>query len=157
MGKSLNFMCVCAKLLQACLTLCDLVACSPPGSSVHGDSPGKNTAVGRQYTSTISSHWLSILYFSDFHLTLKDRLCLSRTLRLLIRVFVWGEWYDPSADSSSVWLILHNVLSWLDRAQCLVIFSGGGGNRSKQELFQTWRPRGQHSSGPTLVIPKSEK
>ena len=28
---------------QLCLTLCDPMACSPPGSSVHGDSPGKNT------------------------------------------------------------------------------------------------------------------
>ena len=27
-------------------TLCDPMDCSPPGSSVHGDSPGKNTAVG---------------------------------------------------------------------------------------------------------------
>ena len=30
----------------SCLTLGDPVDCSPPGSSVHGDSPGKNTAVG---------------------------------------------------------------------------------------------------------------
>ena len=28
---------------QSCLTLCDPLDCSPPGSSVHGDSPGKNT------------------------------------------------------------------------------------------------------------------
>ena len=28
--------CVCAKLLQSCLTLCDPMDCSPPGSSVHG-------------------------------------------------------------------------------------------------------------------------
>ena len=27
-------------------TLCDLMDCSPPGSSVRGDSPGKNTGVG---------------------------------------------------------------------------------------------------------------
>ena len=27
--------CVCAKLLQSCLTLCDPMDCSPPGSSVH--------------------------------------------------------------------------------------------------------------------------
>ena len=27
-------------------TLSDTMACSPPGSSVHGDSPGKNTGVG---------------------------------------------------------------------------------------------------------------
>ena len=37
---------LCAKLLQLCPTLCDLIDCSLPGSSVHGDSPGKNTRVG---------------------------------------------------------------------------------------------------------------
>ena len=31
---------------QACLTLCDPVDCTLPGSSVQGDSPGKNTRVG---------------------------------------------------------------------------------------------------------------
>ena len=31
---------------QSCLTLCDPTDCSPPGSSVHGDSPGKNIGVG---------------------------------------------------------------------------------------------------------------
>ena len=31
---------------QLCLTLFDPMDCSPPGSSVHGDSPGKNTGVG---------------------------------------------------------------------------------------------------------------
>ena len=31
---------------QLCLTLCDRMDCSPPGSSVHRDSPGKNTGVG---------------------------------------------------------------------------------------------------------------
>ena len=31
---------------QSCPTLWDLIDCSPPGSSVHGDSPGKNTGVG---------------------------------------------------------------------------------------------------------------
>ena len=29
-----------------CLTLCDPMDCSPPGSSVHGDSSGKNSGVG---------------------------------------------------------------------------------------------------------------
>ena len=38
--------CVCAKSPQSCPTLCNSVDCSPPGSSVHGDSPGKNTEVG---------------------------------------------------------------------------------------------------------------
>ena len=35
-----------AKSLQSYLTLCDPMDCSLPGSSVHGDSPGKNTGVG---------------------------------------------------------------------------------------------------------------
>ena len=40
----------CACLVsQSCPTLCDPVDCSPPGSSVHGDSPGKNIGVGCHY------------------------------------------------------------------------------------------------------------
>ena len=31
---------------QSCPTLCDPMDCSPPGSSVHEDSPGRNTGVG---------------------------------------------------------------------------------------------------------------
>ena len=34
------------EVTQSCLTLCDPTDCSPPGSSVHGDSPGRNTGVG---------------------------------------------------------------------------------------------------------------
>ena len=38
--------CVCAKLLQSCPTLCKPMDSSPPGSSVQEDSPGKDTGVG---------------------------------------------------------------------------------------------------------------
>ena len=37
--------CMCL-VVQLCPTLCDPLDCSPPGSSVNGDSPGKNTGVG---------------------------------------------------------------------------------------------------------------
>ena len=37
---------MCAKSLQLCPTLFASVNSSPPGSSVHADSPGKNTGVG---------------------------------------------------------------------------------------------------------------
>ena len=37
------FMCVCAKALQSCPTLCNPVGFSPPGSSVYGIFTGKNT------------------------------------------------------------------------------------------------------------------
>ena len=40
------YICVLCLVAQACPTLCDPLDCSPPGSSVHGDSPGKNTGVG---------------------------------------------------------------------------------------------------------------
>ena len=38
--------CVCAQLLQSCLTLCDPMDYSPPGSSVHGIFLGKHIEVG---------------------------------------------------------------------------------------------------------------
>ena len=36
---------MCGKLLQLCPTLFESMHCSLPGFSVHGNSPGKNTAV----------------------------------------------------------------------------------------------------------------
>ena len=39
-------MCCAGLVTQLCPTLCNPMNCSPPGSSVHGDSPGKNTGVG---------------------------------------------------------------------------------------------------------------
>ena len=37
--------CCCSLVAQSCPTLCDPIDCGPPGSSVHRDSPGKNTGV----------------------------------------------------------------------------------------------------------------
>ena len=58
---------------QSCPTLCDPMNCSPPGSSVHGDSPGKNTGVGSQALlqgifptqgqNPGLQHWRQILYY----------------------------------------------------------------------------------------------
>ena len=45
-----SYLSVCCAILclvaQSCPTLCDPMDCSPPGSSVHGGPPGKNTGVG---------------------------------------------------------------------------------------------------------------
>ena len=38
--------CMHAQSLKSCWTLCNLMDCRLPGSSVHGDSPGKNTGLG---------------------------------------------------------------------------------------------------------------
>ena len=46
-GKGCMSQCVRAKSLsQSCLTLCNPMNCSSPGSSVHADFLGKNTGVG---------------------------------------------------------------------------------------------------------------
>ena len=44
--KSVLCCAVLCLVTQLCSTLCDLMDHSPSGSSVHGDSPGKNTGVG---------------------------------------------------------------------------------------------------------------
>ena len=47
LGSLILYICMCcAESLQSCQTLCDPMDCSLPGSSVHGDSPAKNTGVG---------------------------------------------------------------------------------------------------------------
>ena len=38
--------CVCVLVTQSCPTLCNLMDWGLPGSSVHGESLGKNTGVG---------------------------------------------------------------------------------------------------------------
>ena len=54
-----NPCCVCcAKSLHSCLTLCDLLDCSPPGSSVHRDSPGKNTGMVCPALFQIFPQWI---------------------------------------------------------------------------------------------------
>ena len=44
--KILYVVTVSVPVAQLCPILCDSMDCSPLGSSVHGDSPGKNTGVG---------------------------------------------------------------------------------------------------------------
>ena len=48
--KTVKYIYICyavqCLVTQSCPVLCDPKDCSPPGSSVHGDSPGKNTGVG---------------------------------------------------------------------------------------------------------------
>ena len=41
---------------QSCLNLCNLIDWIPPSSSVHGDSPGKNTGVVAMHSCRGSSH-----------------------------------------------------------------------------------------------------
>ena len=42
------YVCVLCLVTWWSPTLCDPMVCRPPGSSVHEDSPGKNTSVGKK-------------------------------------------------------------------------------------------------------------
>ena len=44
--KQIMYAAAAAESLPSCPILCDPMDCSPPGSSVCGDSPGKNSGVG---------------------------------------------------------------------------------------------------------------
>ena len=69
----LSLCAVLCLVAQSCPTLGNAMDCSPPGSSLHGDSPGKNTAVGchallqgifpTQGSNPGLLHWRWILYW----------------------------------------------------------------------------------------------
>ena len=53
-----GLLCLLCLVAQLNLTLGDPVDCSPPGSSVHGDYPGKNTGVGCHALLSRECSWL---------------------------------------------------------------------------------------------------
>ena len=75
---------------QLCPTLCDPMDCSPPGSSVHGDSLGQNTGVGchsllqgvfpTQGWNPSLLHCRQILYHLSHQRRSKD-------------MEIWDQWY----------------------------------------------------------------
>ena len=79
---------------QLCPTLGDTMNCSPPGSSVYGDSPGKNTRVGyhdllqgifpTQGWNPSLLHWRQILYCLSHQ-------GISRILEWVAYTFSWGS------------------------------------------------------------------
>ena len=94
---------VLGKLLVVCLVfgLCGaqllssvrafVMDCSPPGSSVHGDSPGKNTGVGCPALISFWSAWDQISFGSCFSCV---RICVTLwTARLLC------PWDSPGANT----------------------------------------------------------
>ena len=78
-----------AKSLQSCPTLCNPMDCSLPGSSVHGESPGKNTGVG--------CHVLPQRIFWT-----RDRTCISYVSCIGRQVL----YHQCQLESSSIWAVL---------------------------------------------------
>ena len=69
-----SWVCACMLSHLSCVQLCDPVDCSPPGSSVHGDSLGKNTGVGCHALlrrSSWPSYWIHVSYAQNRNWVLK--------------------------------------------------------------------------------------
>ena len=66
-------------MAQSCLTLCDPMDSSPPDSSAHGDSPGKDTGVG------------SLSLFQRIFLTQESSQSLLSCRQILYHLSYWGS------------------------------------------------------------------
>ena len=109
---------------QSCLTLCNPTDCSPPGSSAHGDSPGRNTGVGchallqgifpTQGSNLHLLHGRRILYcwatrgaqYLYIQIWRRHGLCNFQSFLLLgnLSVFMVPHWkLGPSKSPPSVW------------------------------------------------------
>ena len=96
--------CMHAKLLQLCPTLCNPMDCSLPGSSVRGDSPGKNTGVGR-------------------HAILQRIFQIQRTNLHLLRVLYWQAGSFPLVPPGKTLLFISKPLFTSRFANCLYIIA----------------------------------
>ena len=97
--------CMCAQLLQLCLTLCDPMDCISPSSSGQGDSPRKNTGVSChalfQATFLIQRSNLCLLHRQTGSLPLRPQESPSMGIALSQKnhvggpgrkVWGWGGW-----------------------------------------------------------------
>ena len=93
-----------AKSLQSCPTLYNPIDCSPPGSSLHGDSPGKNTGVSCHFllqgifpTEGLNPGLLHLLHWQADSLLLAPPGKPNKT-------FAWTDCFSPLRSSEISWV-----------------------------------------------------
>ena len=133
--------CVCGMCAQSYLTLCDPMDCSPPGSSVHGTFPGKNTRVGCHFL------FRGFSWFRDWtHIS-----CTSRKI-----LYHCTSWEAPGGLSGN------QILIRINRYSLEGIYTGSfpriytGKLRVNQQLFAGKRADMKHrraeAKGSCLVL-----
>ena len=120
--------CMFAKLFQSCPTLCNPMDLSPPGSSVHGDSPGRNwsglpcpppgdlpnpgiepaslmspTLAGRFFTTSAS--WEAVSFLFDYHFHLKN-IKKKKQIKIICNSMAQRESYPHSLVSYFIFTFL---------------------------------------------------
>ena len=110
-SRSERVLCLVA---QACWALCDPVDCSPPGFSVHGNSPGKNSGVGchallhgifpTQGSNTGLLHCRQILHHLRHRVEFKSQSCWWMLAYRLLKkyLYIWLCWVLLVAMGSSL-------------------------------------------------------
>ena len=110
---------MCAVGTQSCLTLWDPMDCSLPGSSVHGDSPGKNIGVGchallqGNFSTQVLNPGLLHCRYILYHLSHQGSLVSEfnkKRLKHIIHVFTWNitellPYLIPESPFNSVKLV----------------------------------------------------
>ena len=110
--------CMHAKLFQLCLTLCDPMDLSLPGSSVHGDSPGKTLEspllAGRFFTTSATWEAMSFLLKIIF-----TRKILRKRNKSKLSVIQWLKerdilivWFNVSFLHFYYCKIDHDMITW---------------------------------------------
>ena len=107
------YMPVLCSVTQLCLALCDPMDCRPPGSSVHGDSPGKNTGVGfhallqgilpTQGSNSRLPHCRRILYQLS-----KEVKCILNGKFKSLKIILKSLWFFPQKLLKCITWILFN-------------------------------------------------
>ena len=125
-----------AKSLQSCLILCDPMDCSPPGSSVQQDFPGKNTGVGCHallqgifLTQGWNPHFLCLLHWQVSSLSLVP------PGKLLAGLIWYKKQLETIADFFKGKQEENNILCWF-----IIHLS------SSLNVQELWRPWGTNNA-----------
>ena len=128
-------LCICAKSLQSCLTLCNTMDHSPPGSSVHGDFPGKNTGVGYHallqgifLTKGLSPLLLRLLHFERILYPIgwagrEAPVYVRTTQKSILRFYLCSQYSHPPLYFFSVHIFIkdwHTIYILLLHVFCLL-------------------------------------
>ena len=107
-------------VIQSCLTLCDPLDCSPPGSSVYRDSPGKTTGVvchallqenfptQGSNPGVLICRW--ILYLLSYQETYFQRIHQTPNNCFKIHIFIYIYWILNFQKMGSSWFFLQDFL-----------------------------------------------
>ena len=139
----------CCLVAKSCPTLCNPMDCSPPGSSAHGDSPGRRTGVGCHSLSRGSSPARDQTQVRLGRRSLYPRVQL---LTVVLRVPVcWGKACPGAAENS----LQHNLCANTFLGVGMVVQSQGSQSEGEAEWGQKGEEKtqvGHYPAGHSLRL-----